>query len=190
MVDIPEPVRRAQIEATLRSYFEASLPGCADRRLEISPQGIIPNYHFAEASAECIRLYIEGYSVSTVMVTQAVAEGIRNFIVERNGITGCDSMSGPDVVGLLVQKGIISDGCAEAFSRIYKSFRCDVHHMNQRVAAIPFPALAKKNIDDLAIIEGEIFAAEFFNGRPRPLKSLYWDLKADGTADVYLRLAP
>ena len=36
--------------------------------------GIIPDHHFAKASTECIGLYRDGYLLSAVMVSQAVAE--------------------------------------------------------------------------------------------------------------------
>jgi len=229
MAEIPEPVRRMQIEDSLRSYFDATIKGRVDRHLEVAHQGIIPNHHFAAASSECIRLYTDGYFLSAVMVTQAVAEGIRKFVVERNGIRiddGNDNSkndassanagairralisafhkvrgwfcrnlrkhkTGPDVVALLASKGIISEDCAKAFDRIWKSFRNDVHHMNPKVATIPFPELAKRNIDDLAVIEHEIFAFQVNDGTIRPLKPLYWDPpKPDGTTDVFLRLGP
>jgi hypothetical protein len=42
----------------------------------VAHQGIVPNHHFAAASSECIDLYRDGYALSAVMVSQAVAEGI------------------------------------------------------------------------------------------------------------------
>ena len=50
------------------------------------PQGIIGDHHFAKASSECIGLYRDGYLFSAVMVSQAVAEGIWRFVLERNQI--------------------------------------------------------------------------------------------------------
>ena len=57
-----------------------------ERLLEIDKQGIIENQHFARASAECIDLYRDGHFIATVMVTQAVNEGIIKFVAERNQI--------------------------------------------------------------------------------------------------------
>lgn len=228
MADIPEPVRRIQIGCQLRACFDMTLPRRVDRHMAVAHQGIIPNRYFAPASSECIKLYTDGYFLSTVMVSQAVAEGIRKFVVERNGTkiddgndismaTGAPASkgavrkawadacaqiwrwfrrkprnhrAGPDIVALLVRKSIISKDCGDAFNRIYNSYRNDLHHMNRNIVKIRFAALAKKNIDDLAIIESEMFAVENTERGIRLLKPLYWDLKADGTVDSFLRYAP
>jgi len=154
-------------------------------------QGIIPGHHFAEASAQCLNLYVDGYFLSTVMVTQAVVEGIRKFILERNDIRVHKNMKGPAQVRVLVNKGLISKECARAFTRIYRSFRNDVHHMNPKVAEMSFPELAKRNIEDLAFIEREIFAFEVDDGRIRPLSPQCWEPPDnDGRIQVYLRLEP
>ena len=60
--------------------------------------------------------------------------------------------------------------------------------MNPKVADIPFPELARRNIDDLATIEREIFAYNINDGKFSPAQSKYWDLNPDGTVPVYLRL--
>ena len=127
--------------------------------------------------------------LSTVMVSQAVAEGIFRFVRERNGRTGEDG-DRPTVAGRLMGDGVISEACSTAFVQIWRSFRNDVHHMNPKVATISFPDLAKRNIDDLAIIEREVFAYEVGNGKLIPAQPLYWDLNPDGTAPVFLRMHP
>jgi len=190
MADIPECVRRRMIGDDLQALFEATIQERVNRHLEVSPQKIIANHHFAVASDECIRLYTDGYFLSTVMVTQAVAEGIRRFIVERNEIKPDDGMEGPQIAETLVKKGIISKDCADAFNRIWKSFRNDVHHMNPKVATIDFPGLAKRNIQDLAAIERKIFAVKMDNGRFIPTNPKYWDAREDGKIGGFLRLSP
>ncbi len=188
MAGIPEQVRRHEISSGLRTRLDATIQERVDRYLEVSHQGIIPSHHFAGASAQCIHLYTDGYFLSAVMVTQAVAEGIRRFIVERNGITLDNKIDGPACVALLVEKGIISSECADAFNRIWRSFRNDVHHMNPKVAEIPFPKLAKGNIKDLATIEREVFAFRVSHGKLIPVKPTYWDCQPNGTVPVFLRL--
>ena len=194
MADIPEEIKRRRITDDLRATFEASLPQRVDRYTEIEHQTVIPGQHFAEASTECLRLYTDGYFFSAVMVTQAVAEGIRRFIVKCNGIKLEDNMDGPHIAGLLAKKEIISKACADAFDRIWKSFRDDFHHMNPKVgeipAMIPFSKLAKRNIQDLAAIEREIFAVRVTTGAFILVNPQYWDIQEGGTAKIFLRCSP
>jgi hypothetical protein len=56
------------------------------------------------------------------------------------------------------------------------------------VAAISFPELAKRNIDDLATIEREIFGYRVNDGKLSPVQAQYWDVQPDGTVPVFLRL--
>ncbi len=120
------------------------------------------------------------------MVSQAVNEGIVKFIAERNGIK--DKKAHDDLLNVFVQKSIMSSGCAEASRAIWGSFRNDVHHMNPKVATIPFQEIAKKNLQNLATIEKEIFGANFNNGGLVPHQPKYWDIQNDGTVPVFLRL--
>jgi hypothetical protein len=188
MAGIPEDVRRHEMAEGMRTHLEATIQERISRYIEVCHQGIIANHHFAAASAECIDLYRDGYFLSTVMVTQAVAEGIRRFVIERNEVRCSDDKDAPAVIAVLVEKKIISEECASAFNRIWRSYRNDVHHMNPKVAEIPFVELAKKNIQDLAAIEREIFSFKVQNGAIIPLNRRYWDVREDGKTGVYLRL--
>ena len=194
MHDTPEQVTRRRIADGLRAHFEAMLEQRIDRHIEISHHPITPNHHFTKPSNECIDLYTDGHFFSTVMVTQAVAEGIRRFVVERNGIKWDDGMKGPEIAELLVNRGIISRECADASNRIWNSFRNDVHHMNPKVAEIPekisFSELAKRNIQDLAIIEKEVFAVKLSTGCFIPVHTQYWDIEPDGMCSAFLRCGP
>ena len=61
--------------------------------------------------------------------------------------------------------------------------------MNPKVGSIDFCSLARENLKRLAIIEGEIFGADVIvGGKIRPHHPIYWDLNADGTVSVFLRL--
>jgi hypothetical protein len=164
-----------------------SLEG-ADRGFRHRPpprQGIVPNRHFAAASSDCLDLYRDGYALSALMVSQAVAEGIWRFVLERNQIqTDRDRQA---LAATLVERKIVSAECADAFSRIWRSFRNDVHHMNPSVSHFPFRDLAKRNLNDLTTIERETFAVSFNNGKLVPVQPLYWDLVVDGTTSVFLR---
>jgi hypothetical protein len=169
----------------MRAALEQTIEDRLERYLEVAHQGIIPNHHFATASSECIDLYRDGYALSAVMVSQAVTEAIWRFVLERNQVQADGDR--PAQATALVKRGILSTECAEAFGRIWRSFRNDVHHMNPKVSSVPFRELARRNLKDLATIEREIFAVSFNNGKLVPIQPLYWDLGADGTTSVFLR---
>ena len=59
--------------------------------------------------------------------------------------------------------------------------------MNPPVAEINFPELAKENIRNLAVVEQEVWAANFNDGKIIPIQPKYWDINPDGTVPVYLR---
>ena len=151
------------------------------------PHGIIPNHHFAKASSECIGLYRDGYLLSAVMLSQSVAEGIWRFVLERNQIQPDGDL--PTVAPALVEQKIISTECADAFVRIWGSFRNDVHHMSWKISTVKFPEVAKRNMDDLATIERELFAVTFGAeaGKIVLVQPRYWDLQEDGMTQVFLR---
>ena len=120
------------------------------------------------------------------MTTQAVNEGIIKFVAARNNIKH-DNMNHSDLLKTLKDKGIITQDCYDASKQIRGSYRNDVHHMNPPVANIDFPELAKKNIHSLAVIEREIWATNFDNGKVIPIQPKYWDINLDGTITVNLR---
>ena len=60
--------------------------------------------------------------------------------------------------------------------------------MNPTVAKVPFVELAKENLQNLALIEKEIFGVEFDNGKLVPKQPKYWDIQGDGAVPVFLRL--
>lgn len=179
-----QAIKRRRLQDDLRSSLEQSIDQRVDRYLEINHQWIIGNHYFAAASAECIKLYRDGYFISTVMVSQAVNEGIFKFVAERNSIA---RKSHEQLIKELMNGNIISEDCAEASKRIWGSFRNDLHHMNPKVATIPFEALAKRNLQDLSVIEKEIFDVDVNNGKLIPHQPKYWDVQNDGTVPTFLR---
>lgn len=203
----PEEIKKIQVKENLKSLFESTLDQRVNRYLEIDRQGIIGEHHFAEASSQCIQLYIDGYYLSAVMVSQAVNEGIIKFIAQRNKIKIHKKINKKfprylsnmfkikttkSVINLINEfknNSIISGSFVDASTRIYKSFRNDIHHMNPKVSKINFPKLAKNNMQDLATIEKEIFGIKYgSSGGIIPLQPKYWDFNKDGTIPVYLRL--
>ena len=104
------------------------------------------------------------------MGSTLVNEGIFRFVAERNSI---DRESHEQFIKELMNGNIISEDCAKASKRIWGSFRNDVHHMNPKVATIPFEALAKRNLQDLSVIEKEIFGVDVNNGKLIPHQPKY-----------------
>ena len=189
-METPNEISRSEdLKRRMRAALEQTIEIRVERYLEVAHQGFIPDHHFAAASSECIDVYRDGHLISAVMVSQAVNEGIWRFVLERNQIQVGDGkkIDWPAIAEELVERKIISTECADAFGRIWRSFRNDVHHMNPSVSAVPFRELARRNMVDLAAIEKEIFAVTFSNGKLVPVQPRYWDLQADGTTSAFLR---
>jgi hypothetical protein len=180
-------LRRHRIREELRAEYEAFLEERIDRWLEIDHQPIIGGHHFAAASTECLQLYRDGFFIAAVMASHAVAEGIRNFLLERNSIKRVGKC--PEQLRSMVEARLLTPACAAAFERIWGSFRNDVHHMNPKVATIPFRELAKRNLEDICRIEREVFEFRIENGKLYPARPSYWNVNADGTVSAYLRLS-
>ena len=190
--EVMQAVRVAQLRDDLRQIDEQTLDPRINRYMEIEHQGIIGNHHFATASSECIYLYRDGYFIGAVMMSHSINEGIIKLIAERNNIDrhrGDGSTKNiEDLILELEKKNIISKDCADASTKIWKSFRADIHHMNPTIVKIPFQQLAKQNLKCLSTIEREIFGHDFKDGAIAPHQPKYWDIKSGGTADVFLRL--
>lgn len=179
-------IRRILLIDEFTQIDEQTREARVERYLEVDRQRIIGSYHFAQASTECIHLYRDGHFISTVMTTQAVNEGIIKFVAERNRIQ-YENMKCSDLLRTLALQSIFSQSCFEASNQILGSYRNDVHHMNPPVAEIDFPALAKKNIQNLAVVEREVWATNFNDGKMIPIQPQYWDINPDGTIPIYLR---
>jgi len=182
---VMQAVHRAQMRDDLRQIDEQTLDARVDRYMEIDHQGIIGSHYFAKASSECIKLYRDGHFIAAVMASQAVNEGILKFLAERNGINETEHS---ELMGKFKCQNLISAACATASEKIWRSFRNDVHHMNPKVASIPFQQLAKSNLQALAIVEREVFGVDIKDGKLVPKQPKYWDVQKDGTVPVFLRL--
>lgn len=184
--------KRAQLRENIESQCKGSIEQKISRYLEIEHQGIISGHYFASASSECIYLYRDGYFIGAVMMSHAINEGIMKFVAERNSISrskeGGNTKTIEELISEFREKNIISKKCADASMKIWKSFRADIHHMNPTVAKIPFQKLAQQNLKHLSAIEREIFGHDIKDGAIVPHQPKYWDINADGTATVFLRL--
>jgi hypothetical protein len=175
----------ATVREHIRSRFDATFEEKVARALEVRHQTLVAHHHFTWASTECVYLYRDGYFFATTITTQAVNEGIIRFAAERNKLN--KEKKRTELVDDLLNRQLISSKCAVAMRRIMNSYRNDVSHMNPSVAGIPIKDLAKRNLEDLALIEGELFECSFEQGKLRPKHRQYWDISAEGTITVSLR---
>src|SRR3972149_4320084 len=156
-----EIIRRSLIKEEIESQCVSFIEQKIDRYLEIDHQWIICDHHFARASSECIYLYRDGYFIGAVMMSHSINEGIIKFVAERNKISRNREDGSTKTIDELIRelknKDIISENCAAASTKIWGSFRADIHHMNPTVAKIPFQKLAQQNLKHLSTIEKEIF---------------------------------
>lgn len=185
-------MRRILIKENIESQCKGSIEDKISRYLEIEHQGIIGGHYFAKVSSECIYLYRDGYFIAAVMMSHAINEGIIKFIAERNNIERQKKDGDTKTIKKLIDefkaKNIISENCADASTKIWKSFRADIHHMNPKVKEIPFQKLARQNLICLSTIEKEIFGHHYSNGAMILHQPKYWDFNEDGTTSAFLRL--
>ncbi len=180
-------IDRAVLERDLRSDFEQELQTRLDRWYELNHIRIIPNHHFAAASSECLYLYRDGYFLSCVLLSQAVSEGIIEFVAQRNDLQKDADWNIPRVLRAMVEKQVISSKLEADALGVYRSYRNDFHHMNPTVANLDVRRIAVENIQRLQRIEGEIFGFTTPNGRIRPTQPRYWDVNEDGAVSVFIR---
>jgi hypothetical protein len=187
-MDHSEIIRRIQVRENIESECKGLIEEKISRYLEIEHQGIIGGHYFANASSECIYLYRDGYFIGAVMMSHSINEGIIKFVAERNKISRNKEDGSTKTIDELIRelknKDIISEKCAAASTKIWGSFRADIHHMNPTVAKIPFQKLAQQNLKHLSTIEKEIFGHDGF----APHQPKYWDINSEGKMAVFLRL--
>jgi hypothetical protein len=180
--------RHEALKRSLQSEFEQSIDARIERYRSVDHQRFIGNHHFAHASHECLLLYRDGYFTACIMMTQAVADGILTFVSERNGVHQADRETKQSLASRMQQSDILNYEFVEAFCRIQRSFRNDLHHMNPPVAKIALEPIARKNIESLASIEREIFGIDTGpEGLLIPRQPKYWDSQPDGRIPVYVR---
>jgi hypothetical protein len=189
-MDPAEMMKRIMVKESIQSQCQSFMEEKIDRYLEIDHQGVIGGHYFAPASSECIYLYRDGYFIGAVMMSHAINEGIMKFVAERNDIAKANAdgttKTVEDLINELKGKDIITNVCADASLKIWKSYRNDIHHMNPKVEKIDFRVLAQQNLKHLSTIEREIFDFKIDNGAIVPTQPKYWDMRSDGTAPAFL----
>ena len=167
------------------------LASSTQRAVQTDVLPIIPNQYFSVASSEIREMFIAGYFIGSITLSQSVAEGLSRFICERNGLCGDIKKKHSNRVAILQSQNKITSEAKTAFDKIAE-WRNDFHHMNGNINTnrSELEIKAKINIDCLFQIEKEIFDHSFNKGKMIPLHSQYWDISADGTTEAFLRSFP
>lgn len=174
------------IEKELMSRFKAKLHYSVLRAECTKVVPIIPNHYFAASSSEIREMFIDGYFIGTISLSQSVAEGLSKFLCKRKHLR-CPKGHMTRVKNLFAENIITSEGNI-AFEKIEEG-RNEHHHMNENIETnySELEAKAKLNVDCLYQLEEEIFGHSIVNGEIEPKNPEYWDSNADGTTRVFLR---
>ena len=174
-------------EESLRSKFEAKLVSSILRAKEMNNVPIIPNHYFTPSLIETRDMFISGYFMGAISLSQAVAEALSRFLCERNNFLRYLKKVHLERVNLILSENIITPASKIAFTNI-DIRRNDFHHMNKNVETDPseLEIRAKLNVDSLSQIEKAIFGGRFSNGKFVPKNPQYWDINSDNTTEVFL----
>lgn len=176
------------IETELKSRDAARLQSRVVRAQSTRIVPVIPNHYFAAASSEIRDMFIDGYFIGAISLSQSVAEGLSRFLCKRKHMPVTKDHIAR--VEKLRSENVITSESTMAFKRI-EDGRNDFHHMNEAVESdyAALEAKAKLSVDSIFQIEGEIFGHSFNNGAIVPNNPEYWDINEDGTAKVSLRFS-
>jgi hypothetical protein len=124
-----------------------------------------------------------------VIISQAIGLAIDLFICYNKIYKRPDGQSLKEALEALAAAGRIPKEWADAYGRIYRSFRNDYHHMNPQVGKLDHHALAHRNMQDLAYLESEMFAIDGTIDGKIVLRHIdFWDRQSDGTVKAHLNL--
>ena len=133
-------------------------------------------------------MYLDGHFIGAITLSQAVAEGLSEFLCEKNGLK-CPRKNHLERVNKLLRENIISHEAKDAFEQIHDG-RKDFHHMNKDIETeySKLEAKAKLSVDSLYLIEEEMFRFSWADGGEIvQVNPKYWDKSSDGTSQVFLR---
>jgi len=176
------------IEKELKSRYEAKLHYSVERAKSTKVVPVIPNHYFAASSSEIRDMFIDGFFIGTISLSQSVAEGLSKFLCKRKHLR-CPKNHLTRVKKLSDEK-IITQESKIAFELIEEG-RDEYHHMNADIETdySELESKAKSNVDCLFCIEEEIFGHSFNKGKLVPKNPEYWDIRSDGTTKVSLRFS-
>ncbi len=186
--EIRKAIRRAELEHTLKGECLSTINERVTRYLDLDFIKVTPNEHFASISAECIRLYRDGYFFACIALCQAVAEAIVRLLCTKSEFKA-DKVFEKNIDTLRRRK--IKPDCSELLEEIWKG-RDDYHHLNPKVPTEreKLQAIAKSKMIALHGVESEVFAFEWVGGAIKPKHPKYWPEARDGLLNVFLRFEP
>ena len=166
-------------EKILRIKFEAKLAASISRAKKMNTAPIIPVHYFTPSLVEIRDMFIDGYFIGVISLSQSVAEGLSRFLCERN------SLRSParhlKRIENLSSGGKITAETKDAFEAIHQG-RNDFHHTNKNIETdrSKLAVKAELNVGHLFQIEKEIFDHTISNGKLVVTNAQYWDI-TDGT---------
>lgn len=176
--EIDEGLKRKHIEDFLKQEFEQDLPGRVARWLKARPHWIMPynkdTKHFVAVSAECNKLFRDGYFYGSISLVQGVTEAIVRFLCQKNSWKPDNDFE--KNVNKLTSRKFISGGLKETMLKIWKG-RDVYHHLNPAVETErqKLEKLAEEKICLLTKLERDIFNVVVTDdGRIVAEKPKYW----------------
>jgi len=184
---IRKAIRRLELEDTLKGECLSSISDRVSRYLELNFIEVTPNEHFASISAECIRLYRDGYFFACIALCQAIAEALVRFLCEKSCFKASKNFEAN--IGALCRRKIKPD-CSKLLKEIWEG-RDDYHHLNPKVSTerTKLQTIAKSKMIALHNIESEVFAFQWVSGAIKPRYPKYWETQ-NGLLNVFLRFEP
>jgi hypothetical protein len=173
----PFPLLRRQFEEGLRS-----------RAPRVRFQHIIPAHWFADAASECFQMYVAGCFYGAISLAQAYVEALGKFLADCRRVPG--ARNSPDELwSKLLKERIVGESVSEAAKAIYRT-RDHFPHLNRQVETDRgnLEALALDCINNLYLIESEVFSYRFENGKTALGRPEYWRDAADDPNSTVVRL--
>ena len=176
--EMRKTIRRRELKDTLRGECLGSISDRISRYLELNFIEVTPNEHFAPISADCIRLYRDGYFFACIALCQAVAEALVRLLCTKGGFK-TDKVFEKNIDTLRRRK--IKPDCSESLEEIWKG-RDDYHHLNPKVPTEreKLQAIAKSKMTALHSVESGVFAFEWVGGAIKPKHPKYWPEARNG----------
>lgn len=187
--EMRKAITRRQLEDTLNGEHLSTISERIERYLELNFIKVTPNEHFASISAECIRLYRDGYFFACIALCQAVAEAIVRLICERNERGSPHFVKFETNIRKLKKLAdVIPADWIATFERIWEN-RNDFHHLNPKVPTQKekLREIAKDKIVALVEVESKVFAFDIVQGAISPKHPKYWTKPQNGLLNVFLR---
>ncbi len=168
---------------------QARLADRQNRAARTSVHGMIPNEFFTAASSECRDVFIDGHYYACISLSQAVAEGLSKFLGTFHQVGAKKNPT--ERVQRLHSKGVVTERTLKAFECIWGTDRNTFHHLNPNITADhhALELRAEECVKALFVIESEIFAVDFVDGKVSPKYPEYWPRTEAEHMKVFLRLS-